>query len=106
MMKSTEPTSPRRQLLAPQRPLNEGRENLLRHQIDRLLERLRRIGVKCEIAAPLAGESKLLAQGTDFQLLIVDDAGLRDFRIWEIAWDEVPDAEVSLVFARASGSQI
>lgn len=100
MMNFTEPAGPHRQLLGPRRPRSHGRQDLLHHQLEKFLERLQRIGVKCEIAGSFARESKPLLAGSDVEVLIVDDAGLRDFRIWEIAWDEVPDAEVNLVFAR------
>lgn len=100
MMKFDEPAGLHRQISAPHRPRSNGREHLLRQQVDKLFERLQRIGVKCEIAGPLARESKPWVAGSDVEVLIVEDAGLRDFRIWEIAWDEVPDAEVNLVFAR------
>lgn len=100
MMNFTEPAGLHRQFFAPQRPRSKGRRDLLRHQVEKLLERLQRIGVKCEIAGSFARDSKPLVAGSDVEVLIVDDAGLRDFRLWEIAWDEVPDAEVNLVFAR------
>ncbi|MEJ8814877.1 hypothetical protein WKW77_27650 [Variovorax ureilyticus] len=99
-MNFTEPADLHRQIFAPHRPRSSGRQDLLRQQVDKLFERLQRIGVKCEIAGPLARESKPWVAGSDVEVLIFDDAGLRDFRIWEIAWDEVPDAEVNLVFAR------
>ncbi|MBB3181998.1 hypothetical protein [Variovorax sp. Sphag1AA] len=100
MMNLTEPAAPHRQFFAPQRPRSSARQDLLRRQVGKLLERLQRIGVKCAIAGSFAREAKPLVAGSDVEVLILDDAGLRDFRIWEIAWDEVSEADVNLVFAR------
>ncbi|MBS0452634.1 MAG: hypothetical protein JSS14_15135 [Proteobacteria bacterium] len=72
---------------------------LLRPQMDRLLERLQRVGVKCEVASSFARECAPLSDRSDVEVLILDHAGLRDFRLLEIAWDEVTEAEVHLVFA-------
>ena len=80
-----------------QGPRSVARQDLVRQQVEKLIGRLQRIGVRCEVGSTPAVDAG------DVQVLIQDAAGLRDFRLWEIAWDEAPDAEVTLVFMRHLG---
>ncbi|MEJ8852518.1 hypothetical protein [Variovorax rhizosphaerae] len=99
-MEFTAPTGLRRSRFGNLRQGIDSRRALLRPQIDRLMERLEGVGVKSEVIGSLARESAPFTEGSKVDVLILDDAGLRGFRLLEIAWDEVRDAPVDLVFAR------
>lgn len=99
-MNFTTPTGLRRPLAETQRQQRDGSRDQLPPQVEKLLERFHGVGVKCEVVGAFSRDSTPFVEELDVEVLILDGAGLRDFRIWEIVWDEAPDGEVNLVFAR------
>jgi len=92
-------TKPCRQLAQSLRKRGDQGRSLLQTQVERLVRRLEGVGVKSEVVGAFTRESERYVEVVKVDVLILDAAGLREFRLMEIAWDEVQDAHVNLVFA-------
>jgi len=78
---------------------SDTRRTELRPQVERTLAELRRRGVTCEVIGSYARESAIFDAGSDLDILIESRSNLSETEIWDIAWSNLPDVDVDLVFA-------
>ncbi|MDN8617168.1 nucleotidyltransferase domain-containing protein [Variovorax ginsengisoli] len=81
------------------RDRSDSRRAQLRPQVERTLAELRRRGVVCEVVGSYARTSSIFDSGSDLDVLIESRSNLSETEVWDIAWANLPDVDVDLVFA-------
>jgi predicted nucleotidyltransferase len=81
------------------RDRSDARRAFLRPQIERTLVELRRNGAACEVIGSFARVNETIDAETDLDILVERKGALTEGEIWDLAWSNLTDVDVDLVFA-------